>query len=62
MDREAPRCRAKLIVLVDLIRESKAKEEREEEGRRPLYIQEASTCPLGAGYVIPEAISHVMKA
>jgi hypothetical protein len=31
MDREAPRCRAKPIVLVDLIRESKAKEERREE-------------------------------
>ena len=29
VDREAPRCRAKPIVLVDLMQESKAKEERE---------------------------------
>jgi hypothetical protein len=31
VDKEAPRCRAKPIVLVDLIRESKAKEERRED-------------------------------
>jgi hypothetical protein len=39
MDREAPRCRAKPIVLVVLLQESKAKE-----GRRAEQLEELLLC------------------